>query len=157
MAMIVESRSYTRNVELLQIALDKADTWAQRHTAKFAPDKFELIHFTNPRQEPDTTPTPVPDRQNTPDIYNIIVEDPSNNQLPVQATNQTIRPSNSAKYLGIWLDKELRFGIHRTKLSAKANSSLEALRGMTGSTWGAPLMAMRTVTRRWWCHKCSTA
>ncbi|KAJ5642579.1 hypothetical protein N7490_006579 [Penicillium lividum] len=146
-AMIVESRTYARNVELLQQALTKADTWARRHAAKFAPDKFELIHFTNPRQTPDALPMPTAatDRQHTPDIYDIIVEDPGDDQMPVQTSNQTIQPSNCAKYLGIWLDKTLQFNVHRTKLTAKANGSLEALRGMTGSTWGAPLIAMRMV------------
>lgn len=57
--MIVESQSYARNVEVLQIAFDKADTWARRHAAKFAPDKFELIHFTNPR-EPPVPPALIP-------------------------------------------------------------------------------------------------
>lgn len=145
MAMIVESQSYARNVEVLQIAFDKADTWARRHAAKFAPDKFELIHFTNPR-EPPVPPALIPqNRQNTPDIYDIIVENPGDDQMPVQAANQTIQPSNSAKYLGIWLDKTLQFHTHYAKLSAKGNSSLEALRGMSGSTWGAPLIAMRMV------------
>ncbi|KOS36290.1 hypothetical protein ACN38_g12979, partial [Penicillium nordicum] len=144
-AMIVESQSYARNVEVLQIAFDKADTWARRHAAKFAPDKFELIHFTNPR-EPPVPPALIPqNRQNTPDIYDIIVENPGDDQMPVQAANQTIQPSNSAKYLGIWLDKTLQFHTHYAKLSAKGNSSLEALRGMSGSTWGAPLIAMRMV------------
>lgn len=58
---------------------------------------------------------------------------------------EPIQPTESAKYPGIWLDKQLNFNIHRKKLAAKANGSLEALRGMTGSTWGAPLMPKRMV------------
>ncbi|KAJ5636974.1 hypothetical protein N7490_006853 [Penicillium lividum] len=97
------------------------------------------------KQVPPEAISKTPNRQHTPDLYDIIVEDPGNDQLPVQITNQTIQPSESAKYLGIWLDKRLQFNTHRAKLSAKANGSLEALRGMTGSTWGAPLTAMRMV------------
>jgi hypothetical protein len=33
--------------------LIKADAWARRHVLKFAPDKFELIHFTNPKAPKD--------------------------------------------------------------------------------------------------------
>lgn len=50
---------------------------------------------------------------------------------------------DSAKYLGIWLDKHLKFDIHRQKSIRKANGSLQALGTMTGSTWGASLIAMR--------------
>jgi hypothetical protein len=49
------------------------------------------------------------------------------------------------KYLGVWLDKHLDFDTHRRKLLDKANGSLEALRAMTGSVWGASLAAMRKV------------
>ncbi|GFF61803.1 probable RNA-directed DNA polymerase from transposon X-element [Aspergillus udagawae] len=59
----------------------------------------------------------------------------------------TIQPTESARYLGIWLDKTLSFNTHRTKIINRANSSLEALRSITGSTWGASLMAMRKIYR----------
>ncbi|KAJ5636973.1 hypothetical protein N7490_006852 [Penicillium lividum] len=143
---MVESESYSRNVEILQEALTKADLWAKRHAAKFAPDKFELIHFNNPREkalpeEQQIAPLEQPPQS----IYDFVVPDPGTDQLPVQTANQIIRPSPHAKYLGIWLDKQLNFNTHCEKLTGKANGSLEALRALTGSTWGATLTAMRTV------------
>ncbi|KAJ5186134.1 hypothetical protein N7491_005997 [Penicillium cf. griseofulvum] len=54
-------------------------------------------------------------------------------------------PSDTAKYLGIWLDKHLNFTTHRKKMLAKGAGSLEALRGISGSTWGSSLIAMRKV------------
>ena len=66
--------------------------------------------------------------------------------MPVRYDDNTIiQPSETAKYLGVWLDKHLDFNTHRQKLLAKANGSLEALRAMTGSVWGASLAAMRKV------------
>lgn len=56
-----------------------------------------------------------------------------------------IEPSPHAKYLGIWLDKPLSFQKHRDYAIAKTNGSLEALRGITGSTWGVSLLSMRKV------------
>jgi hypothetical protein len=56
-----------------------------------------------------------------------------------------IHPSDHARYLGVWLEKDLSFTVHRQKLLAKAAGSLEALRGIAGSTWGASLMAMRKI------------
>lgn len=143
-AIVAESESYTKNVQILHEALGKADTRARKHAAKFAPDKFELIHFSNPRDAPP--PTPVLSQPAPADVYDFIVDE-GHDQMPVHALGreEPIQPTESAKYLGVWLDKQLSFDVHRKKLAAKANGSLEALRGMTGSTWGAPLMAMRMV------------
>ena len=138
--IVVESDSYIRNVELLEKALVKADIWARKHAAKFAPDKFELIHFKNPRS---TVPI---DDDIQPDLYDIDTR-MGNDRLPITTNEQIIQPSESAKYLGVWLDQTLSFDAHRAKLSGKGNASLEALRGISGSTWGASLMAIRTVYR----------
>lgn len=48
------SATYADNQGLLEKALAKADVWSKRHSSKFAPDQFELIHFKNP-QNPDPT------------------------------------------------------------------------------------------------------
>lgn len=42
------SKSYEENVRVFEKAFQRADVWAKKHAAKFAPDKFELIHVTNP-------------------------------------------------------------------------------------------------------------
>jgi hypothetical protein len=49
----VASHSYTANVQALETMLVKADVWARRHALKFAPDKFKLIYFTNPKAPKD--------------------------------------------------------------------------------------------------------
>lgn len=152
-AIVVVSESYHRNVQLLERVLSRADLWAKRHAARFAPDKFELIHFANPidtqttqtdpsrTQEEPTIDSVTTHSDTEPDIFDYAAEHPEGNDLmPVQYYDQPIQPAETAKYLGVWLDKRLRFDIHRKKLLAKANSSLEALRAMTGSVWGASLM-----------------
>ncbi|OOQ82702.1 putative reverse transcriptase [Penicillium brasilianum] len=143
-AVLVESDSFYTNTITLEKILDKASLWAKRHAARFAPDKFELIHFTNPN-ETDTTQNPTTTNIGS-DIFDFAAQHPEgNDQMPVQHDNLFIQPTQSAKYLGVWLDKHLDFNTHRQKLLAKANGSLEALRAMTGSVWGASLMAMRRV------------
>ena len=47
--IVAVSNSYEENVWLIEKALERADQWARRHAARFAPDKFELIHYSNPR------------------------------------------------------------------------------------------------------------
>ncbi|KAJ1706371.1 putative reverse transcriptase [Aspergillus flavus] len=146
--VLASSDSYAENVETLKIALARADRWATQHASKFAPEKFELIHFTNPRRsEAETTPPPSPGL--SPDDPNSIWEVPlpptGHDQMDVPYAGTTIKPTETAKYLGIWLDKTLSFTTHRTKALAKAHGTLAALRGIAGSTWGVPLRAMRRI------------
>lgn len=142
---IAMSPSYAENVAIPEKCLEKAYRWAARHAAKFAPDKFELIHFTNPKE-------PLPNRQPPPispeDIWNPYDYE-GHDDMPVRhrSTQQIIRPTKSARYLGIWLDKTFSFSTHRAKVLSRASGSLEALRNITGTTWGASLEAMRAVYR----------
>ncbi|KAJ6003542.1 hypothetical protein N7522_006234 [Penicillium canescens] len=134
------SNSYEENVWLIEKARERAAQWAKRHAARFAPDKFELIHYSNPRAAIEPSPSP-------PSEYDVwaVPNDPCGHDQMLGAVpgGAPIQPSEHAKYLGIWLDKQLKLDIHRKKLLAKAAGSLEALRGISGSTWGASLMSMR--------------
>ncbi|KAJ5740914.1 hypothetical protein N7493_000786 [Penicillium malachiteum] len=157
-AITAMSDTYRRNVEMLQAALG--------HAAKFTPDKFELIHFTNlstidppsdPQNHSQTTAVVVTPKVKHSRVWTIQIEGsdvydvpteppPGTDRLPVHtASGLVIKPATSAKHLGIWLDKQLNFDTHRTELVGKATGSLEALRGISGSTWGASLTAMRMV------------
>ncbi|KAJ5212865.1 hypothetical protein N7449_000034 [Penicillium cf. viridicatum] len=49
MCILAVSNSYEENTKLLEKALQRASIWAKKYIAKFVPDKFELIHFTNPK------------------------------------------------------------------------------------------------------------
>jgi ribonuclease HI len=139
------SNSYAENVQLLEKALQRADTWARKHAAKFAPDKFELIHFANPK--PTTVTTTRTTLQDT-DIWEVPDDPAGHDGMPVVVpgdTPTTLTPKETAKYLGVWFDKHLNFTTHRRKMLAKGAGSLEALRGISGSTWGSSLIAMRKV------------
>ncbi|OGE48027.1 hypothetical protein PENARI_c033G04144 [Penicillium arizonense] len=99
--ILAVSNSYEENVWLIEKALQRADQWAKRHAARFAPDKFELIHYNNPR-------------------------------IAIKHF-QTISPSPSSEY-DVWAVPDDPCG---------HDQILEALRGISGSTWGASLMSMR--------------
>jgi hypothetical protein len=45
----VASYSYAANIQAFEAMLVKADAWSKRHASKFAPDKFKLLYFTNPK------------------------------------------------------------------------------------------------------------
>jgi hypothetical protein len=97
-AILVESESYYNNTITLKKILNKANLWATRHAARFAPDKFELIHFTNPRSNDTQDDT----QQGNTDIYDFDSAHPQgNDQIPVQYNDLTIQPTQSTKYLGV--------------------------------------------------------
>ena len=145
-AILAVSSTYHENVQLLERTLAKADLWARRHAARFAPEKFELIHFNNPRAN-TVMEEDVRESLNEPDPYDICAMYPQgNDRMPVMVHGRDpLKPVQQAKYLGIWLDKTLSFDKHRAYTMAKANGSLEALRGITGSIWGVSLPGMRKI------------
>ncbi|KAI9034719.1 uncharacterized protein KD926_006792, partial [Aspergillus affinis] len=131
---------------LLERALGKAAVWLRQHSSKFAPDKFELIHFKNPLRSDPAVERRVPQEYiytgpwqgEDPEVNNWdpSVEPSGHDQLPIKdhATGFIIKPVEHAKYLGIWFDRTLSFDTHRAKALAKANGTLEALRSISGST-----------------------
>ncbi|KAI9034780.1 RNA-directed DNA polymerase from mobile element jockey [Aspergillus affinis] len=156
-ATLAISDSYAVNQRLLERALDKAAVCSRQHSSKFAPDKFELIHFKNPFRPDPAVERSVPQEYiytepwqgENPEVDNWDppMEPPGHDQLPIKdhATGSIIKPVEYAKYLGIWLDRTLSFDTYRAKALVKANRTLEALRSISGSTWGTSLLSMRRI------------
>ncbi|QQK42055.1 reverse transcriptase [Penicillium digitatum] len=120
-AFIVIGKDEHETISKLQKACQYADAWAARHASVFDPKKYALIHFVNP-------------------------ESGGEEHTPLVLQGTTVQATTTAeRYLGVWLDPGLTFQHHRQQMLAKAGVSLQALRGLTGSTWGASLSAMRAI------------
>ena len=118
-------RSEAQNITKLQQACRKSIQWAKRHASVFDPNKYGLVHFVPPGVQPQHT--------------ELFVEG-------VDGLTTIIWPTETAeRYLGFWLDAELTFEHHFEKALIKGNTSLQALRSLAGSTWGASLSAMRRI------------
>src|SRR5271154_4571342 len=100
--------------------LKKADKWREKHGARFETSKYVLIHFTRKRAA-------------TADTSSITVSD------------TTIKPANEARYLGIILDKGLRFKQHIQYAANKGMKFALALSRIAKSTWGATYRQLRTL------------
>jgi ribonuclease HI len=120
-SFLTTGASEQANVRKLNRACGKADEWARKHASIFDTKKYKLVHFVNPRSstEPHYTPITLPDG------------------TVIDASREAER------YLGFWLDPSLTFEAHRAKALAKAGTSLHALRGLSGSTWGVALSHIR--------------
>jgi ribonuclease HI len=123
-AILIEAPSETYIHKLLLNRHDIALEWSRTHASVFAPSKYELIHFENPLAKKP--------RQ----ARELVL--PTSNRETV-----TVKPSQEARYLGVWLDPHLTFEAHRKRAIGKAIASLDALKGLSGSTWGTSLGGIR--------------
>ena len=107
--------SYTteENCRILEEKHKACEAWAKRHGVRFAPEKYELIHFTRRRG-----------RQH-------------NLKAPITIQGHQTSPTSPVRILGFWIDSRLRWQPHIRKLEGKAIANIEAIQRLTASTWGA--------------------
>ena len=113
--------SAAKNCKTLKAIHRKAEDWAQKHGSRFAPAKYELVHFTRDPRENTTHALRLP--------------------------NAIIKASRSCRYLGVQMDNRLRWDYHREAMEAKATKRLSALSALASSTWGTGLVSIRQVYR----------
>ena len=112
------SDSTELNCRTLERVHQICEDWARKHGAKFAPDKYSLIHFSRTRSRHDM-------------------------QACIQIQGHETQPSPSIRLLGLWLDPKLSWGPHVQKIQAKARQNMESLNRLTASTWGATFSQAR--------------
>jgi hypothetical protein len=86
------SLALTTNSQILSTALQEAISWGTAEGITFAPDKYELIHFSRFRTDQDPATTPAVSAGS------------------ITVTEATNRPY--LRWLGILFDKKLRFKWH---------------------------------------------
>lgn len=111
--LLTWSASAEENCRRLTAAHEHCARWANRHGAKFAPDKYQLIHFTRQRRHA---------REDLANSVNI-------------AGHQT-RGQDSIKVLGVWLDPKLTWKEHIAQVTRKGISASTAVARLATSTWG---------------------
>jgi ribonuclease HI len=100
--------------------LEKAQRWASTHASVFAPNKFQLTHFTRSRKR-------------------------INIETPIQTEWGEIRPAATCKYLGLTMDAKLHWKEHTEEIRRKATKTVNALSSLGGSNWGASLPDLRRI------------
>jgi hypothetical protein len=99
---------------------DQCLQWAKRHGAKFAPEKYQLIHLSRRQRR-----------------FNMMAG--------IDLGDVTVEPVDSTRILGVFLDTKLRWKEHLAKTQEKMTTRINALTRLTGSTWGFPLIQARQV------------
>jgi hypothetical protein len=57
----------------------------------------------------------------------------------IRLGNASVKPVESARFLGVWLDRKLRWTRHLKQFKMKLVTQQFALTKLTGSTWGVNL------------------
>ncbi|SCO87705.1 uncharacterized protein FRV6_11832 [Fusarium oxysporum] len=104
----------------LQDALNIAERWAATHASIFAPDEFQLTHFTRTRTRMDINE-------------------------PLQTRWGTIEPKRTCKYLGLTMDTTFTWKQHIDEIQRKVSKTINAFSSLGGSTWGITMREMRKI------------
>src|SRR5204863_8043055 len=94
--IIMWGDSAQENCKRLKEAHEKCMDWSRRHSSKFAPDKYKLIHFT--RQK----------RNLNGDLASTI---------KIEGFLEEIKPEMKLRVLGVWLDPKMNWKEY-TKMAA---------------------------------------
>ena len=118
--ILTYSESTEQNCKKLAEIHEQCQKWARKHGSQFCPDKYELIHFSRTKKK-----------------FNMSAE--------VRLEGQSVGPKTDIRILGVRLDSALRWQAHMRSVEAKAVHMVNALRTITGSTWGCSLEAGKQV------------
>lgn len=105
---------------LAEVHTNICEPWSQSHASRFGLSKYQLVHLT--RQTSAHTAESV--------------------QLP---SGDIIHAQDYAKYLGLWLDRKLRWKKQVEEIKHKIEKSIKALASLGGSTWGISLHTIRKI------------
>ena len=94
------------------------DRWAATRGMQFEASKSELIHFTRAHA-------------------------PRTETIDLGATN--LEPTEDARFLGVWLDRKLRYKAHLGRIQKKMATQTYALTRLAAKTWGCSLARAREI------------
>ena len=104
-------------VQLMQQAINKAQTWGNEHGLTFGAPKTVVVLFTNKQKKP---------------------------QLPNLFLGGTkLEYSKYVKYLGIFLDSRLSYSKHITETCKKATRLMMSAKSIMGQIWGTSPQATK--------------
>jgi hypothetical protein len=109
------------NCRRLTTAHDRCVAWAKRYGARFAPEKYQLMHFTRRR------------RHSSEDLANTIQINGTETELC----------ATSLRILGVWVDPKLQWREQVKISAARGNGLFDALSRITASTWGPSMRRSR--------------
>jgi len=118
--ILAYGRSTEETCKTLSKAHDACTEWARTHGATFAPEKYELTHFTRKPKKFDMTAS-------------------------IHIESSAIKPKPDVRVLEVQLDTKLRWDAHLRQIEAGHATRMLALSRLEASTWGATFVKARQV------------
>lgn len=109
---IVTSPTVAQNIIMLRELVPQLLGWSDHHACKFDVPKFQMLHCTRNEKKYEA--------------------------LPLDIGPHTIVPSDSAKYLGVVVDRKLRWREHADLAVAKGTATMMAVARLSKPTFGLP-------------------
>ncbi|KAI1002476.1 hypothetical protein K3495_g5726 [Podosphaera aphanis] len=106
------SNTTEENCRKLEKQHETRERWAKMHGVKFAPEKYQLMHFTRARKR-------------------------HNLEATVKIQGQLTKPQSSLRVLGIYFDPKLNWGAHVKNIQEKSNNQIQTISRLAQSTWEA--------------------
>ena len=121
-AILAWGNTTAETCQKLATSLERAQRWAATHASKFAPEKFQLTHFTRARVRHDISES-------------------------IDTTWCHIGPKPTCKYLGVTMDTKLQWKPHIEEIRRKVARTVNALGALGNSRWGVSMLDMRKIYR----------
>ena len=121
-AILAWGNATTETCQKLATSLEQAQRWAATHASKFAPEKFQLTHFTRARTRHDVT-------------------------RGIDTTWCHIEPQPTCRYLGVTMDTKLQWKAHIEGIQRKVSKTVHTIGALGNSKWGVGMLEMRKIYR----------
>src|SRR5579859_1214810 len=121
----VQGETVEANARSLEGMLRKAESWREKHGARFETSKYILIHFTRARKSPNSD-------TNTTAAY-------------IRIGDTTIKPAETARYLGVLFDRKLTFQQHIQYAAKKGTKFALAISRIANCTRGPTYQQTRNL------------
>lgn len=115
--LVTAADNTAKTNELLGKAHEECLVWARKHGSKFAPKKYQLVHFTRKRNE--------------------------DHSRHLTLGQYIIEAKPHGRFLGVRFDTKLNWREHINQVKEKVTKSIAGLSKLAGSTWGGNLRTVR--------------
>lgn len=119
-SILTYGNSTEHNCEKLRSVHERCRQWALSHGAKFAPEKYEIIHFAKNTRRFNMAAT-------------------------IDFEGLRPQPKSSVRILGVRVDSKLKWSAHLQAVKGRYESQLLAFNRITKSTWGASFQKAKLV------------
>lgn len=102
----------------MQKAVKEVEKWSNSWGFRFSVVKTQVICFSNKKNNP---------------------------MLNIKMYGNQLEQVNVVRFLGMWMDYKLNFGVHIQKLIEKCKKGINVLRCLSGADWGASCQSLKRI------------